>query len=202
MEEMYKVSLNLKDDWYFQKHLLRHPSCPDSLRGIFVNSKVWYKRIVAMFAKPARGKYTEWALFDSDIRVRRVAFNMANEGLKSLALRDNLAKNREKVLQEKLKLIDTTPALALLDEYKWVREFAYGKLECNKKDIFRGSHCLSSTHEKSSFIAPFPLKSSLSYWISRKGKKYSITDITFASNSAITLSNGQYYQIKPRKTTK
>lgn len=59
--------------WYHAKLILRHKDCSEDFRNKYANSSIWYERIVACLAKPARSKYFYKAASDSDTRVRRAA---------------------------------------------------------------------------------------------------------------------------------
>jgi hypothetical protein len=67
----------IQDDWQEVKRLLKHKDCPDSIRNIYINSPVWYHRLVAYCTAPVRQRFFKAAIKDPKSTVRAAAYRGA-----------------------------------------------------------------------------------------------------------------------------
>ena len=114
---------------YWTRKILLHNNCPKLLREKYANHKLWYVRLVAMLAKPAREQYAELALFDESKNVRVAAMRSCSGALYNQASQDNLVDSGDQFFKKKKKEIEQNPTLALLDPYETFRKMATQKLQ-------------------------------------------------------------------------
>ncbi len=85
-----------RDNWKLVKILLKHKNLPECIRKKYVESNLWYERLVAMLAKPVRAKYIKRALSDPNRIVRQSAIY----GFHQIGTLQLYLECREQILEE------------------------------------------------------------------------------------------------------